>query len=446
MVAQPSVSYTQVQAWVDNLVPTFTKPQRIALALLTTCILIAHSLVLAELARAFPPPFAARFRNDRTAHKHMLKRIGRLLGNKALAAQCLGAALARLSIALALQTAQRAYYSALRAADGQRLLPILVDYTEVEDRFVILRASVLWVGRALPVLSRAFCWGDLHAAPGRDPALLSQNKLEDAFLAGLLAALPPLPEGWRYVLVFDRGFPREGLLAQLARWRREHPLHPEWAVRLPLRQHLLYQGQLRDTRSFRVGFGERGWWEGVGYRKGEGAVGNLLVAWEAGPNGKIPKQGWRVLTSLAGPEATFGVYYGRMQVEQDFRDQKHLLGLERSGVGVDQRLGKGQARLDSARLQRLLAGLQLAHLALAALGDEPQLQAVAGRLLRLLTSEERRCGRAARGSRIFLGLKILREPWHVPEEALQRAWDNLQRLAGAVGRATTPQTAITYAS
>jgi hypothetical protein len=434
---------------INTLVPAFTKPQRIALALLTTCILIAHSLVLAELARAFPPSFAARFRNDHTAHKHMLKRVGRLLGNKALASQRLIAALARLSIALALQTAQRGCYPGLRAPDGRHLLPVLVDYTEVEDRFVILRASVLWVGRALPVLSRAFCWADLHAAPDKnpvDPSLLSQNKLEDAFLAGLLAVLPRLPEGWSYVLVFDRGFPREGLLTQLEQWRREHSLHPEWAIRLPLRQHLLYQGQSRDTRSFRVGFGERGWWANVGYRKGEGAVGNLLVAWEVGPDGKIPKQGWRVLTSLCSPGAAFGVYYARMQVEQDFRDQKHLLGLERSGVGVDRRLGKGKAKLDSARLQRLLAGLQLAHLALAALGDEPHVQAVAGRLLRLLTAEERRRGRAARGSRIFLALKILREPWHVPEEALHRAWDNLQRLAARIAKAPPPQTASTYAS
>jgi hypothetical protein len=152
----------------------------------------------------------------------------------------------------------------------------------------------------------------------------------------------------------------------------------------------------------------------------------------------VPKEPWRVLTSLPEADATFAVYYSRMLVEEFFRDDKYWLDLEKSGIGRDWRGGKEQVRLSPFRLERLLVGLQGAYLAWATLGEEPQVQAVAGRLRRSRTAQERQAKRPPRLSRISLALLALRYPWHVPEQAFLQAWERLRALLTWAGQGTSP--------
>jgi hypothetical protein len=79
-------------------------------------------------------------------------------------------------------------------------------------------------------------------------------------------------------------------------------------------------------------------------------------------------------------------------------------------------------------------GLQGAYLGLAALGEEPSVEAVAGRLRRPRTAQERRAKRPPRRSRIRLAWLALRSPWQVPEQAFLHAWDRLRALLAWAGQ------------
>ncbi len=191
---------------------------------------------------------------------------------------------------------------------GRRPKPLLlaVDWTEWPRRRRCLVAAAAVDRRALPVA--------VTVAPATSP-LPSQNRIEEAFLDRLVAALRAY--GLKAVLVFDRGFARPALM-QFLQERAGSALG--WVIRLP--RHL---GAAREAGASPVplarwplqpGHGVDLGWVELGSRS---AVRVRVVGlWARGRH-----EPWWLATNLSWPVAKIAAAYDRrMVIEQMLRDVK----------------------------------------------------------------------------------------------------------------------------
>lgn len=181
-----------------------------------------------------------------------------------------------------------------------RELALALDATALGDRLVVLSASVLYRGTAIPV-----AW---HVLPANRPGAWKPG------LLGLLAALAPaVPRGWRVLVLTDRG------LWSPALWDRLRTLG--WQPLMRVRQETTVRpiGQQR-VRATRLVPGPGHAWVGAATVYKERAKqrrGTVVVVWDA--DQAAP---WVLLTSV--PAARVGVWwYGlRVWIELGFRALK----------------------------------------------------------------------------------------------------------------------------
>jgi hypothetical protein len=131
-----SLTYDDILTFVQNLAPTWVKPQQVMLSQVICAMAERPSLCLSELARALPDGPHAQV--GQSLHGR-LKRLSRFLDNPRLDEP---------------EIFLRWYRLALRfgseIAEAPCLLPILLDTTYFEP-FAALIASVPCGGRALPL-------------------------------------------------------------------------------------------------------------------------------------------------------------------------------------------------------------------------------------------------------------------------------------------------------
>lgn len=348
------------------------------LALLVFGLLSGQSLLLANIARAFPVDAYCQ------SHKHQLKRVSRALSTPFLTAKVVFPALMRWAVAQAVR-------------HGQVL--ILIDYTTISDRFSILWAAVTWKGRALPI----YCF---TLVPSKIET--SQNWIEEAFIKRLWGLLPA---GYPYVLVADRGFGR----ASLIQWLQQQDI--SYIVRLKGDVSVTHRGRKRLLRDYHLHFGEGHLYRHVAYRQDEVVTINLVLTWLMLSTNK-PDEPWYLATNgTSFTQATQG-YFARMEIEEFFRDDKHHLHWEDGGPCTVQ------------RQQRLCLALSCAYLVCAALGTQPEVVKAAPRLFRCRSSGEK--DKAPRYSAIFLALKAIAFPAYFPPYVFERVFSI---LIGARARA-----------
>ena len=348
------------------------------LALLVFGILSAQSLVLTQIAQAFPVEAYCR------KHKHQLKRVGRALSTPLLTAKVLFPPLM--------------HWAVMQAVTHGRVL-VLIDYTTIADRFSILWAAVNWKGRALPI----YCFA---LVPSKIDT--SQNRIEEAFIKRLWSLLP---SDHRYILVADRGFGR----ASLIQWLQTQRI--SYILRLKSDVYVTHRGRKRLLRDYHPHFGEGHLYRRVAYRQDEVVTINLVLTWLMLSHNK-PDGPWFLATDLRSfDQATTG-YFARMQIEEFFRDDKHHLHWEDGGPGTVQ------------RQQRLCLALSCAYLVCAALGTQPEVAKAANRLFRDRSSGEK--DKAPRYSRILLALRAIAFPGYFPALVFERVF---HILVGACARA-----------
>ncbi len=186
--------------------------------------------------------------------------------------------------------------------DGSTTLPLAIDAVAHQDRVVALVLSVLYRGSAIPV-----AW---HIVPAQAPG---------AWMPHILALVdqlqPAIPDGWRALVMVDRGLWSPRLWRQLQQ-RQLHPLlriadgvavRPVGCTRTVTPAHLVP----RPGRA----------WVGQAAVFGADArqVGTLLIMWGPGH-----KERWVLLTDLA-PRAVHHSWYGlRMWIELGFRALKSM--------------------------------------------------------------------------------------------------------------------------
>jgi len=188
--------YPRILIAIKTALPALASTQATNLALLVSAILAKRTCCLSALARAYPTPAERRVAAPKHDLLHRLKRLWRFLDNPRLdplavhTAQRAPATLPHTLVALA---PVRGVGRAIDRPLWDGTLP-----TGERIRYQVLRVAVPLHGRALPLPQLADDCDHL-------PADRSQNQLEEAALAAVIAALPP---GVRPVVLTDRGFAR----------------------------------------------------------------------------------------------------------------------------------------------------------------------------------------------------------------------------------------------
>jgi len=318
--------YPRVLDSIKAAVPFLNVSQTINLALLVSAILAKHTLILSQLARAYPTPEERRAEDPKHNLLHRLKRLWRFLNNERVDD-------------LAVQVALIPY--PVDRLGRPRWLGLAIDWTMFDTvtpsgkrvRYQVLRIAVPRRGRALPLLQVAYDRDNL-------PAPKSQNRLEEE---ALLAVVQALPSSVRPVILADRGFARANFFAFL----EAHGL--DYVVRID-------KGTcMTETHGRRWKLGEEGtrrgeirWSPNIRYALYHGRPSDLLInvapCWRLpshqlrNPRRKEPKEPWYLATSLGNAGNAIAWYQQRGWIKQSFKDSKSRFALDAVQVGTPDRL------------------------------------------------------------------------------------------------------------
>jgi hypothetical protein len=342
-----ALAYDDAVTFVQNLAPTWVKPQQVILAELLCALKERPTLCPTELARALPDGPHAQARQSLHGR---LKRLNRFLDNPRLDEP-----------EVLLRWYRLAVHFSTDVPDSPDLLPVLLDTTYFEP-FAALIASVPCGGRALPIAFTTYhrrklraCFPPaerwpipessigrsarrqhqlLRAASAKVGHWASQNHIEEQLLHYLWSFATP---NQNIVVVADRGFAR----ASLFRWFLNH--QRQFVIRFDADTWLrLPDGRVGATKQvIPIRPGERRWIPHALYAQEEQVPVALLAVWDVSE-----KEPWYLATSLDNDRATETCYRWRMRIEAGNRDDK---------TGVILRQGGDHHKLTSVlHLHRLL--------------------------------------------------------------------------------------------
>lgn len=323
-------AYSEIVGFVQQMAPTWRKPQQEMLAQVMSALVERPSLYESEIARGLPD--GRHSQGPQSLHGR-LKRLERFVGNPRLDEVAL---FQRCSI-LSCRFGQTLYW------EEKPLLPVLLDTTYFEP-FAALVASVPCGGRGLPIVFTTYhreklmacfpakeTWPREAHAPceavhkgqrstptsAQEATWLSQNLIEEQLLDYLWSFLPI--EG---VIAADRGFAR----ASLFQWLQSRQRH--FAIRFKGDTWLIMEdgrsGPAADLLALQPG--QRCWIPRCLYSKEEEVPVAVLGVWEKGQ-----QEPWYIATDLPDPESTETLYRWRMRIEAGNRDEKSGVLLREGG-------------------------------------------------------------------------------------------------------------------
>jgi hypothetical protein len=235
----------------------------------------------------------------------------------------------------------RAYYDelvrgALAAWAGQTL-ELILDTTTVAGRLVILRVSLVYRGRAVPLVWQVYARKSVSLP----------FKLYRAVLGHVRTLLPP---GVKVVLLGDRGFRGEALM----RWCRSP--HIGWHFRLRLKGNqriTLADGRTWLLRELGLQPGMKGFLHDVSLGGRPYGPIHLALAWSEKPQ----SEAWYIASDEITDEETVVEYGLRMDIEEELRDDKSG-GFQLEDTQLD----------DPESISRLLLVMSVAYLHVVSLG------------------------------------------------------------------------------
>lgn len=342
-----TLTYDDALTFVQNLAPTWVKPQQTMLAYLLCALEERPSLCPTELARALPDGPHAQSRQ--TLHGR-LKRLDRFLDNSRLDEPEIFLRWYRLAV----------HFSAT-VPTAPTLLPVLLDTTYFEP-FAALIASVPCGGRALPIAFTTYHRRKLQACfppairwPAPDAVLVrparrkqqplqaasaevrhwaSQNHIEEQLLHYLWSFVTP---NQNIVIVADRGFARASLFRWFLHYQRQFVIRFDGDTWLHLPNGAA--GAARELIPLQPG--QQRWLPQALYGKDDQVPVAVLAIWDVGH-----KEPWYLASNLPAGQPIETSYRWRMRIEAGNRDEKS---------GVILREGGDDHQLTSLlHLQRLL--------------------------------------------------------------------------------------------
>jgi hypothetical protein len=360
------VPYPQSLAFVQQIAPTWCKPQHVNFAHLIDALLERENLALSDLARALPEP---------TQPLHgRLKRLGRFLDNPHLD-----------DIALFVRWLKLSYRFGADlplVGDERPVVPLLLD-TVYFNPFALLVCTVPCGSRGLPIALTTYHRHELMACfparatwppPDADPnpprprrrrpvssaagrrarrapqaaraqplSFLSQNQIEEELVDLVFALVSPALQG---VMVADRGFARASFFRFHTQRQRSYVIRFDAQTHIRLPQPLAAGQPTAGTPAEVLGIhpGQRIWCPEAFYGKEEQVPICLLAVWDADQ-----KEPWFLASDLSDPQQIETLYRWRMRLECANRDEK---------TGVILREGGDQHALRNViHLHRLLLAL-----------------------------------------------------------------------------------------
>lgn len=278
--------------WIHRLCNGFRKSQIKTLNAILTAFIQCKSAILNEIAREMT------YRTG-VAVDHTLKRINRFLGNKRIDRKVVYANITRF---------------VLRRIRHWKTIPIAFDWSfcEKREKWQVLAASVVVRGRGIPILIWAFEKGEFGA-------LLSQNRVEEAFLTELETLVAPfLRKKQTVVILADRGFARTGLFRHIQDLGWHYVIRVKYNVHINTGHEQLLIGDIALKK------GEVKEFRSIKYRKNSAITVRRLVATR--PVIEKNLDPWFLASSLQrGAEAVIKLYTLRFTIEEDFRTMKSNL-------------------------------------------------------------------------------------------------------------------------
>lgn len=316
-----------MQEKLDREFSSVHKSRRKAIWRAVSSLLIGGMLWLSALGRHRP---------GGTAEKHSIKAIDRLLGNAILYVE------------------RKLIYGALARVLLPRLRSpiVLVDVVEIRPNVCAMSAALAFDGRAIPVY---------HIV--RKKSYISKRQCRRTFLQGLAEVLP---DGSKPVLVTDAGFQ--------STWLDEvEEMGWDYVARVRHGTKFLYGNEWRSAQELhKLAKGHARSLGKVAYPKQSPKERRLVLAKARKTKGrarlnsrkrrgktstdrrcrKSASEPWLLATTLeCAADFVVGIYALRMQIEQNYRDQKN----HRWGWALDQTRTRSQSRLEILLLIASLA-------------------------------------------------------------------------------------------
>jgi len=181
---------------------------------------------------------------------------------------------------------------------GDFRLRLALDTSVLWDQYCIVRLSVIYRGRAVPLVWTVLAHGSSSVAYATYAALLDQA-----------AALLPL--GCTVEFLADRGFADTALLNQLKR------LGWHWRIRIKRSFQVYRYGKFRKLKRVTLAPGQARFWHHVWITQDYYGPVHLALARPRGG-----KDYWYVVSDEPTGQATFADYGARFDIEENFLDDK----------------------------------------------------------------------------------------------------------------------------
>jgi hypothetical protein len=315
----------------------------------------------------------------KTKAKHKIKRVDRFLKNERIPLIECYKGLVRLILN------KRAWLK------KKKRIYIAVDWTWVNQTDkAILTGGIITCGRCIPI------YQSTHDHSINNCEMTAQ---EFDFVEIVREIVPKNIE---VIFILDRGFSKLELMEKIA------SIGCKYIVRTPYNRNFFYQdkwrriNQVGASRNFKKDYGKvlinkRDRWE------------TRLVVF-AGEQSKNPSTRWNLLTNELERdyEDIYSLYFGRMQIEETFRDKKN----PRSGMKF-----KGLILKDCGRYNRLLLIFAFAYTLLTFIGIWAESRQI-DRSLKANTSKERTFALWRLGSWC---LELFNVNWHKVKSGMKKA-------------------------
>lgn len=275
-----------VRGLVKHVFPGLRKTQRVNLGLAVFGQILSQTAVLSQIVREVP---------GAVKHKHRLKRLWRFVSNSRVRPE----RLAKMWIPWVIK----------RFTSGKYPV-VALDWTGLPGNLMLLTASLVISGRAIPLLWRAVKYRQIKD---------SANRIEQRLVARLINLMP---SGKRLVLTADRGFGRAEFLRFLLARNLLFVIRVDknvWVKPEGKSGFLLSALVKKLTPQIPV------WYQAVAYRA-DAAVPRISLAAVVAKGSDDP---WFLATNLRSPVRAVAVYASRFQIEEGFKDMKHALGFEK---------------------------------------------------------------------------------------------------------------------
>lgn len=184
--------------------------------------------------------------------------------------------------------------------DGQKYIPINIDFTSERDNFLILSASIPFFGRSLPIFFTIRNYPKIKNQ-------FSQIKMEQAFFARLRHLLPKKIE---YIMVMDRGFGNLRILDLMDKYDFNYIVRFKENTKIKIGDEEIKISELPK---------KSGKYANIFLKTDTNqSLRNLTISFSKDKN---LKQGWYLISNL-NLEKIQNIYKNRFQIEKTFQDQK----------------------------------------------------------------------------------------------------------------------------